>query len=211
MASMRQIPLVILFLVSLLLYCDNPFLPPSGKPNHSSSRRTNPQKIINQLVESYVNKRIELFIDLLPNDQSYRFYVAPSFESMYQRKYNSSHSERPDQFMMHVNTAQNYFYWTQKQEIESHRKMFGDNVNIEFITYPEISEINYIVESDNDTIYAEILTSGGEFIITVSVSQTRAEKYTASIERQVFLLRKDDEGLWTIQKWYDLSSAPSLD
>ncbi|MDO5576990.1 MAG: hypothetical protein Q4F84_07910 [Fibrobacter sp.] len=210
MINTRHIQLLIPLLVSLLLYCNNPFLPESGKPIHSSSRRTTPQKIIDQLVESYVNKRIELFIDLLPQNESYRFYVAPSFESMYGQKYNSSHSERPDQFMIHVNTAQNYFFWTQQQEVESHRKMFGDNVGIEFTSYPEISDVNYVIEND-DTAYAEMLTTGGEFIISITISPSRVERYTASIERQVFLLGKDEFGLWVIQKWYDLSNAPSLD
>lgn len=210
MINTRHIQLLIFLFVLLLPCCDNPFLPESGKPIHSSSRRTTPQKIIDQLVESYVNKRIELFIDLLPQDESYKFYVAPSFESMYGRKYNTTHSERPDVFMTHVNTAQNYFFWTQQQEVESHRKMFADDVGIEFTSHPEISDVNYVIEND-DTLYAEILTNGGEFVISLTINQSRVDRYTASIERQVFLLGKDELGLWVIQKWYDLSNAPSLD
>ena len=201
---------VFVSLFAVTLSCRNPFLPPTGKPILSHMRREKPIGVIDQLIDSYELKRLDLFEDLLAD--SFRFYVAQTFESTFKAKYTPDQCEKPDTNMLYVDGAVSYYYWTRPTELQSHRRLFTNDERatktIQFQPPPEITSTRYLTNEKGDTTNAELRISGGELLITVTTS-TLITNYTVSIEKQVFYLEKDPDNLWVIRKWYDLSSAPS--
>ncbi|NLL14690.1 MAG: hypothetical protein GX267_14900 [Fibrobacter sp.] len=198
-----------LFLVGMFLSCENPFLPPTGKPDKTFSLRSTPEGVLKQLIEAYESKRIDLYEELLSD--SFQFYVAPTFISSYQAKYDYDF-EGADT-MLSFTTGSRFYYWTKAEEVESHRKLFssddGKNKEIRFRYAPELTN----TRSYGDSAYIEMMITGGELLIQLSTTGAviQTVEYTIAIEKQVFLLEKDrkDKSLWVIRKWYDLSNAPN--
>ena len=191
--------------------CFNPFFPETGKPTMELYNRFKPDGVISQLVESYESRRIDLFEQLL--SESFRFYVAPSFNtgsSVFVTKYNIER-EAPDINLQYIDNSESYFFWTKEPEKESHTKLFKNAEQIKFAIEPIITRKRFITDENGDTVNVELMVEGSEMEIRVKNSDTDVELYTVSIEQQVFYLERDKERLWVIGKWYDLSTAPNLD
>jgi hypothetical protein len=198
-----------LLMMGIFISCENPFLPPTGKPDKTFSPRSTPEGVLKQLIEAYESKRIDLYEELLSD--SFQFYVAPSFISSYQAKYDYDF-EGADS-MLSFTTGSKFYYWTKAEEVESHRKLFsnddGKNKEIRFRSAPELTS----TRSYGDSAYIEMMIIGGELEIQLSTTGAviQTVEYTISIEKQVFLLERDKRNpkLWVIRKWYDLSNAPN--
>lgn len=209
---MKNLRTVLLLLTSISFSCENPFLPPTGTPHQSFSYRSTPEGVLKQLIEAYESKRLDLYEELLSD--SFQFYVAPSFISSYETKYDYA-CEGTDTNLSYT-TGTKYYYWRKEEEEESHRKLFSDGdgkvKEIRFSSTPVVSKVRFITNS-TDTAYIEMMITGGQLQIQVnttgSISQTI--EYTIDIEKQVFLLERDKKNieLWVIRKWYDLSNAPN--
>jgi hypothetical protein len=192
----KYISLLLLTLIS----CGELFFPKTGVPIESSSRRSTPDDIINQLIEGYETHRIELIEDLLAD--SFQFYVAPSFDSYYSLDYNS---ESPDTTMQYINNK-TYNYWRKKDELYRTKKIFEHTLVSEFVPRPYISRLRYIMDNNGDTSAAELQLSSGVLYLETDGQGIK----WVDVDNQIFLLKKDKEGLWVIRKWYDLSSEQSI-
>lgn len=193
-----------LLIYTFFLSCKNPFFPPSGEPQeiHSKSLRDTPQGVIEQLIQSYESRRIDLFKDLLPEDGSFKFFVAPDFFNDYLTKYQKL-SETRDERLKLIGQYEYYYYWTQDAEIESHTRLFSQAASIRFIGRPVVENIRKFTNS-NDSL-AELLVTGGILEIGRYIDVDTIEVFTVNISRQVFLVGKDSKALWVILKWYDFS------
>ncbi len=189
-----------IFLIALLLIsCGDLFFPKTGNPTFILSRRATPEGVINQLVEAYETQRIELIEEILAD--SFQFYVAPSFESFYSLEYNS---ESPDTSLQYI-VSKPYFYWKRKDELYRTKKIFEHTVSAQFLETPYIFRKRYEVSANNDTIGVELQFDKGTLYL-----ETAGQEYQlVDVNNQVFLLRRDSEGLWVIRKWYDLSTESS--
>lgn len=200
---------IVLFLIGSFFSCENPFFPPTGKPDKTFSLRSTPEGVLKQLIEAYESKRIDLYEELLSD--SFQFYVAPTFISSYQAKYDYAYESADT--MLSFTTGSKFYYWTKAEEVESHRKLFsnddGKNKEIRFRYAPELTS----TRSYGDSAYIEMMITGGELLIQLSTTGAviQTVEYTIAIEKQVFLLERDrkDKSLWVIRKWYDLSNAPN--
>ncbi|MCX7726079.1 MAG: hypothetical protein N2053_04445 [Chitinispirillaceae bacterium] len=196
--------LFFLLILLIFLLCKNPFFPPSGVPQelHPQSLRSTPQGVIEQLIESYESRRIDLFKDLFPEDGSFKFFVAPDFFNDYLTKYQKL-SETRDERLKLIGQYEYYYYWTQDAEIESHTRLFSQAASIRFIGKPMVESIRKF--TDNNDSLAELLVTGGILEIGKYIDVDTIEIFTANISRQVFLVGKDSKNLWVILKWYDFS------
>lgn len=187
-------------LLLILVSCSELFFPETGVPFDSSSRRSTPEDVKNQLIEGYEMRRIELIEELLAD--SFQFYVAPSASS-----YLDYNSEPPDTSMEYIDKNKiSYSYWNRKDELYRTKRMFEHTVSSQFSPRPYISSVRYIIQTGGDTTAAEFILSNG-------ILALETDKYGmryADIDKQVFLLSKDGDGLWVIRKWYDLSNSESM-
>jgi hypothetical protein len=187
----------------LLFSCSDIFLPPTGTPLGSSFKRASPEGVVDQLIGAYTSRRIDLIEDLLAD--SFQFYVAPAFYDYYEQKYSYYDPEAWDTSMAFVSTALSkpyFYYWKRKDELERTKKIFTNTLSSEFRYPPIISGLVYTISSNNDTVQAELRLSYGVLYLVLN---GREDEYV-DVDNQVFLLRKDNDGLWVIRKWYDLSS-----
>ena len=114
------------FVLCFLCFCRDPFFPLLGIPDSGSPLRATPMGVITQLINSYEQQRLDLFQDLFPAAGTFRFYVSPSFVSIYnsEGKYYVNPPEPRDTLLHNVLISQGpsyYYYWTQDVEIQSHR------------------------------------------------------------------------------------------
>jgi hypothetical protein len=194
----------------LACLCRNPFFPPVGTPDKTPPLRTTPGGVITQLIKAYELRRIDLFEDLLPVGNTFRFYVSPKFESKFlERPYGSIPPEPRDTLLHYTTESSTYYYWGQDQELQSHKHLFTRAESIKFTVKPSVSAGNfrYIVNESGDTTNVELLMENGEILIKVNISGV-TDDYSIWIEKQVFLLERDGENLWVIRKWYDFGSQP---
>ena len=189
--------------------CRNPFVPPTGVPVaiDTTEPRATPQGLVNQLIDAYENRQIDLYEDLFPADGSFKFFVAPSFTDDYKNRPDAL-NEPGDSLLQFVSQSERYYYWTQKKEIESCTRLFTQAASIEFIRKPYIESVRKFV-AGNDSA-AELKVGGGELTIGQYVNVTTVMLYTVYITDQIFLLGKDANGLWVIRKWYDFSTETAL-
>lgn len=183
----------------LTVSCGELFFPKAGIPTVTSSRRSTPDGVISQLIEAYETRRIELIEEILAD--SFQFYVAPSFESFYSLEYNA---ESPDTSLQYI-VSKPYFYWKRKDELYRTKKIFEHTVTSQFLEQPRISRRRYEISVNNDTNGIEFQLDGG----TLYLATGSQEFQLVDVNNQVFLLRRDKEGLWVIRKWYDLSTEKS--
>lgn len=196
----------VLIVVALQLFslsCKNPFFPRIGEPLElATGMRATPQGVINQLIQSYDKRSIETFRDLFPEDGSFRFFIAPDYFNDNPSRYLTSVEER-DPRLKFLESSDIYYFWTQEREIENHAKLFSQAEFIEFIDKPGIESVRPFV--DNGDSLTELLVTGGWLQIGRKVDNT-IEIYSTAVDRQVFLLGKDEDALWVILKWYDFST-----
>jgi len=202
----------ILAMPCLFCICRNPFFPPLGIPDKGSPLRATPKGVITQLINSYEQQRLDLFQELLAS--KYRFYVSPSFVSLYNSEGKSYvNPPEPRDTMLHdalIQTYSYYYYWTQGVEIQSHTGFFKQAQSIVFTIKPYVNsgDIRYIVDSTGDTTNVEMLMTGGEIDAIFDLGGGTIDEEIISIENQVFLLERDAGKLWVIRKWYDFGSQP---
>jgi hypothetical protein len=206
----RTLRLIIISCI-VILSCDNPFLPATGvsqkDPNSVDmpNSRSTPRGVIDQLFHSYETKRLDLFTALLSKD--YRFYIASGFDQTvnnFSTKYGGSlHSERPDSFMAYVNTSDLYYYWGYEAEIHSHSKLFSKAELITITSMPQIDQTHFIISASGDTTNVEVKVRNVTFEVSV-LDASSIVSYPVSNQEQVFLLERDTDKMWVIQKWYDL-------
>ncbi|HEX2958691.1 MAG TPA: hypothetical protein VHO70_17785 [Chitinispirillaceae bacterium] len=191
-----------LLIALTLMCCSEFFFPETGIPDNSSARRSTLTGVVDQLIEAYESRRIDLIDDLLAD--TFQFYVAPSFDEYYTLDYNS---EPPDSSMQYIKlSSKTYFnYWKRKDELDRTKKLFEHTVSSEFIKSPHISRVRYEVSAAGDTLFAELQLDDGFLYLETDGLGTQL----ADINNQVFLLKRDSEGLWAIRKWYDLSTEKS--
>jgi hypothetical protein len=190
-------------LLLTLISCSELFFPKTGIPENSSLRRSTYEGVISQLIEAYEAQRIELIEDLLAD--SFQFYVAPSFDSYYSLEYDRETRDTTMQYLNDIN-KQYYNYWKRKDELYRTRKIFEHTQSSIFAQRPSISRYRYDVSINGDTLAIELELSGGILLLETDYEGI---KYV-DVNNQIFLLRKDSEGLWVIRKWYDLSSEESI-
>lgn len=178
-------------------------MPGTGVPvdYHSEDQRSTPQGVIEQLIESYESRRIDLFEEILPKDGSFRFFVAPTFHDADKGKYTLK--ETRDTRLRHIDQSEYYYYWEQVVEVDAHDRLFTQAERIRFELKPVLSDIRKFI--DNGDTAAEVLLEDGELRIGRWVDADTVELYTVPITKQVFLLEKDEDDLWVIKKWYDFS------
>jgi len=190
----------------IVIQCKNPFLPPVGDPveERITGQRSTPQGVVDQLIESYETLSIALFRDLMPDDGSFRFFIAPDyFDDYVISMHGETLFESRDERLQFIGQSEYYYYWTQASEIERHTRLFSQIDRIEFVSRPGLESVREF-EYGGDTL-AELLVTGGAFMNFRSLPGDTVEQYSVSIDRQVFLLGKDAEKLWIIRKWYDFS------
>ena len=197
--------LVFLFWFSLSIQCKNPFLPQTGRPVVDLPDRAQPEGVLTQLIDSYNERNIDLFKDLFPKDGSFKFYVAPSFylEYITNNKYQNP-QEPGDTRLLWLKGSEFYYYWTQNDEIESHEHLFRYAEYLEFIDPPGLESKRKFVDG-NDSL-AELLIRGGKLKVGQDAGFDTTAIYYVPIEDQVFLVKKNDDDLWVLQKWYDFSN-----
>ncbi len=193
---------MVLICIGLAIQCKIPIGLPTGKPVEQTSLRSTPQGLLDQLIESYETKSIELFIDLLPLDGSFQFFIAPDFFDDYLAQYRNLKEAR-DERMQFIGQSEYYYYWTQEDEVGSHTHLFTQAKSIEFKDPPALESIRKF--TDNGDSLAELLITGGSLEISRDLDIYTTEILTVSITQQVFLIEKDMDGLWVIRKWYDFS------
>jgi hypothetical protein len=189
-----------LFIVMLCMamHCSNP------PESRTIGQRSDPQGLIDQLIESYETRNIDLFIDLFPHDNSFRFYISPDFYEEFRTKYQPL-SEVRDTRLLFIGQSEYYYYWTQDVEIEQHRQLFSHAHSIEFTSKPAIESVRKFI--DNGDSVAELRVTGGFLEVGTSTNDT-VDIYPVAIEQQIFLIIKDTLNSWVIRKWYDFSSEP---
>ena len=202
MKSCRNRLIIVLSLV-LFSACENLFFPATGAPEKVPALRSTPKGVIDQLVRAYETKRIDLFVELLPKDSRYRFYVAPSFADI--NKYRLTLDNAVSRYR-YVNGIA-FYYWTYDDEIRKHKALFDNADQIQFITPPFVDTTSYFftVDDKGDTTNVEMVVTGGELSVMDITSNI---DYRGILERQIFYLeRSTADKLWFIRTWFDLSSA----
>jgi len=198
--------------IGLLSLCRNPFFPLIGRPDSAPALRVTPRGVITQLINSYEQMRLDLFEDLLPVSNTFRFYVSPSFISAYQTegKYYVNPPEPRDTLLQYIGAFPYYYYWTQDVEVQSHRRLFAQAQSIKFVINPNVNQgdFRYIVNADSDTTNVEVLMTDGKVAMTFDMGGGETEDDTIWIDKQVFFLERDANNLWVIRKWYDFGSQP---
>jgi hypothetical protein len=193
-----------------LPFCRNPFFPHIGKPDDASLLRSTPSGVIKQLVNSYEQRRPDLFEALLP--ATFRFYVSPTFVTTYQSsgKYYVNPAETRDTLLQHIGAFPYYYYWTHDVEVESHRKLFSQALSIRFTLPFNVNPGNfrYIINGNNDTTNVEVLMMDGKIALELDMGGGDIEVDSIWIDKQVFFLERDADNLWVIRKWYDFGSQP---
>ena len=65
-------------IIGVFCLCRNPFFPETGPPvdQRSPQQRSTPQGVVDQLIESYESRRIDMFEELQPTDGSFQFFIA---------------------------------------------------------------------------------------------------------------------------------------
>jgi hypothetical protein len=207
----------LLFAACMMLWCDNPFLPRTGEPLKADTGRKTPAGVIQQLYRSYETRQINLFMDLFSAEKDFRFYVSPSFETVYSLEHGSAVTENIDSSFSYAYAKLTdkkgaCYYWTYDDEIQIHNNMFSQAVGIQFNVMPQpvdSGSIRYFT-GQNGTQYAEVVVQGGQLQLTAKTPFDRVvDDYFIDIGVQVYYLEKDpqNQSLWVIAKWFDFGTA----
>jgi len=206
--------------VLLTAGCGSPFLPETGVPQREQSFRRTPKGVVQQLVYAYENRRLDLFQDLLYSKSDFRFYVEPDpvilagFHSI-----NTGQTE--DVCLRHSFILDGkYTFLTYNQEIDIHRNLFNEAEQISFYDQAlNVDTVQYFLSIDS--VDATLLpdSSGALYAMArteatrISIKAQRVfnayheETHVFPVGRQVFYLKKDDDGLWRILRWFELAGV----
>jgi hypothetical protein len=189
-----------------ILNCGSPFFPESGEPAVGVSGRATPKATIEQLLSAYQNKSIDMYEDLFPADNSFRFYVAPGFFETTLGNVNVTPEVLDSQFA-HV-PAGTYHYWTYSDELAAHRGLFEAAQSISISLRPIFDADDFVahLSEGGDTVGVEVLMVSGEILVSWQDGPTLYQE-PIEIERQVFYLVRDQERMWVISKWFDFGQS----
>jgi hypothetical protein len=188
----------------LLSACRNPFFPTTGAPDKTPSLRITPDGVMTQLMNAYETKDLYLYQDLFPAAKTFHFYVSPSFVTSYNSGTRSyvNPPEPQDSLLIYTSEYPYYYYWTQDVEMQSHKNLFQKATSITFTEQPGF-QYRPILNGAGDTTNYEVLMTNGEIVIETA---DPVDEYIIEIDKQDFLLERDDKNLWVIRKWYDFGS-----
>jgi hypothetical protein len=201
----------LLAVTCLLVTCRNPFFPLTGLPDSAPELRATPDGVIDQLVKSYEQRRIDLFEELLPASGTFRFYVSPTFWNAYQSeaKYYVNPPEPRDTLLQYIGAFSYYYYWTQDVERQSHKRLFAQALSIRFTNCTvNPGDFRYTIDAQGDTTNVEVLMTDGNIAMTFDMGGGTTQDETVWIDKQVFFLERDADNLWVIRKWYDFGLQP---
>jgi len=214
MGRQFNLSFLIVFLLIFLWGCRNPFFPPTGVPTDVS--RGTPEEVIKQLKKSYERRRIDLFEDVLYSKEEFRFYIEqnekiidslqkinPEQREKVNIDYELSEDFIADDFL--------YVYLTYNEEMDIHRNLFREAEQITFSSF-EPYEVEYFATAKEvgdsivyDTLDAVAYTD--ETKITISSKKLTSvfgeKEHAFPVGKQVFLMKKDSEGLWKIIYWFE--------
>jgi hypothetical protein len=199
-------------LLAAAFSCGSLLLPSVGFPEDVPNLRTTPKGTIEYLFRAYEDKRIDLFIELLPKNKNFRFFISPDYSNEYVA------TRGPEAAIQTISDSQyhyvrdgNYYYWGHESELAKHRNLFNLADAIEFREYPIIDDerdFRYRVNKDNDTTHVEVRMTSGELCIgfrdTLYCTQKNGQMQVFLLEREVD--RTSGEKLWVIRDWFDLNS-----
>lgn len=207
----------------LMVLCDDPFFPVTGMPPLVKGPRSTPQGLVQQLINAYENRRIDLYMDLFSPAHDFRFYVSPVFAADnsangYQARFGARPCEPVDTMCHYVKDNINdscFNYWTYDEEMQATEGLFQKSTQITFSAPPFFAgNIRFIVNGGGDTTNVEVVMDGGAIVVDGTPdysdpTQPFAYEYTIEIDKQVFYLERDPDSpeLWVIQKWFDLGTA----
>ena len=199
--------------LAFILYtsCDL-MMPPTGLPEDGPNLRSTPRGTIEYLFRAYENQRIDLFMELLPRDGSYRFFISPDYSDVYAATNSTdARSASIEDGEYHYITPGNYRYWNQNSEIIKHRRLFDMADEITFTHPPDVyineHDFRYTIDDNGDTLRVELRIISVELCVGV-----RDTLYcTPNRQTQVFLLEREADGrtgnkLWVIKDWFDLDT-----
>jgi hypothetical protein len=214
-ATHKRLRLLIIATCIAAPSCFNPFFPPTGNPPTSafSNQRSTPLGVIQQLINAYQKRDIDLYRDLFSIKQDFRFYVPPSVLS----PHLTGTCEQVDTVLCAYVAGKGFTclnYWTFSEEMRSHTNLFEKasqiTLNCKSI---DPNDIRYMANGAGETTNVEVILRGGRLtwagqIQSDSLGNSYQDYYEVEdIGQQVFYLEKDPQtaGLWVIQKWFDLN------
>lgn len=217
----------LLFAIMLMLLgeisCFDPFFPPTGVPQINTALRSTPEGLLEQLVNSYEGRRIDMFQDLFIPDNSFRYYVMPNvIEDLSLNNLKSiASSQVIDSSTPFIEINSTYSYTTYNDELDIHRNLFTAD-EITFTEPLEADSVNYTFHADTvvtdtgtgkdtvvyDTTAATVRTQASSINITSSILEQQGypKTYDFDVGAQVFCLVRDsrDKTKWVIAKWFEL-------
>jgi hypothetical protein len=202
-------------LVGCFFTCGSPFFPDTGTPVAGPELRATPEGTVRQLVQSYENRRFDLFEELLYSPEDFRFYVEldPLVYSGL-TKISTDRTEKVDLDNDYILDGE-YVYLTYSEETAIHRKLFLQATDITFEKRLEVLTVEYptpqrepsLFTDSANTAIAMVRTDDASIRISAELlKQTYPEGwYVFPVGPQVFYLKKDAEGLWRILLWFELA------
>ena len=204
--------LIVTALLLTALSCDFLLLPPTGFPEDGPNARATPKGTIEHLFRAYKDRRIDLFTELLPRSNTFRFFISPDYSLEYAAMSGPDATiQTVEEFEYHFVRPGNYHYWGHERELAKHRNLFRRADMIEFREYPIIDDerdFRYRVNADNETTHVEVRMTSGELCIglrdTVYCTQKNGQMQVFLLERETDRVTGDK--LWVIRDWFDLNS-----
>jgi hypothetical protein len=204
-----------LFLIVVLIFgCGTPFFPETGVPPAEIIYRSTPEGVVLQLVKSYESRRIDKFEDLLYSEEEFRFYVELN-DDVYSGLNNIStdRTEFVDLDGTYIFDG-SYVYLTYDEEKSIHEKLFSQSSAISFDEPLSVMSVLYLKSLDGSAAtdssgaeYAIVRTDNASIRITSDIIMAAygEQAHSFAVGRQIFYLKKDSEGLWSILYWFELS------
>ncbi len=207
-----------LFSLTFLAGCRNPFFPDSGVPVDEPVTTRDPLSVLKELQRSYEERNLSLFKKLIYDEDTFRYYIeAP------QTKFNSAafnHYET-DSLKLIEGSTHNYITLRYADELQFHSNLFRLADEIYFMSPLLETSVDYFVDTlihtetnvkRLDTTFAVVHASETTMkISSLSKFQTKdSQEYP--ISGQVFCMKKDrvkkgDSTVvnWKIWKWFEVN------
>jgi len=172
-----------------------------------------------QLKKAYELKNIDMFTGLLYSENEFRFYLEHDPDYLTGLKHiniNQSEKVKLDNLVeFTVADDSTYVYLTYNQEKDIHTKMFFEADQIVFVSF-NINNVSYYTSLNNsgtyDTTEAIVYTDEAEFDMSADIFYQvfGNRKQRLQINKQVFFLKKNNEGLWKIRLWFEIGRKISF-
>lgn len=193
-------------LLLALWSCNNPFFPKKVTPVFTGADE--PEDVITLLQEAYTQTDINIFKDLIYDEEQFNSYV---FVGATETVFPYSAITLPDSVIFDtvVSKENKYVPLDYSDELKIHRNLFNLSDELYFRRSLVPTSVDYVVYTDSlgglDTSHAILKCDGAEIVVT-------AEKYGLNnnsfyISGQYFLLKKDKKyDVWKIWKWIEINN-----